>query len=339
MLESNVREEHSTVKTKLKYPLLARLKTQVQARFPNGAAVVFAAGKTRTGEGMENLILRLQQGESLPQDFDPGRIDDMESYAVKTMHKYFDQISMLQAAGMTHIVITLFHYQAFSSRGDEYANVMVSGLPILISEFCTDFYYRNRLTPVFFGLEPLKSSGNPDHYAIAEQLETFSRAWPHQPGNTVLIWELFPTPIYSIYQYHLQTGDGKLPVPPTPMDAEEHLYREYVRKLYKIDLPPVVAYVGTSHNGYYRMRSALAGFSAASGYRMYFTPYPSLMMNEKAWARIIDDLLFGQPIHRSNTLDHAGQHSLDHWIAETERAVSLAEEGEVVGLVRRDTRH
>lgn len=327
------------MRSRPKYPMLARLKPQVQDRYPNGATVAFAAGKTRTGEGMENLMMRMQRGDSLMPDYDPGRIDDMESYAVRTLQRYFEQIAMIQAAGVTHIVVTLFHYQAFSSRGDEYANVMVNGLPILISDLCADFYYRQNLTPVFFGLEPIKCPGCNENQQIAEQLETFSRAWPHKPGNTYLIWELFPTPIYSIYQYHLQTGNGQLPVPPSPMDAEEHLYREYVRKLYNIDLPPLAAYVGTSHNGYYRMRSALAGFSSASGFRMYFAPYPSLMMNEKAWARIFDDLVYSKPIHRSDTIDHAGRHSLDHWMAETQRAMHLAEEGDVVGLVRRDTPH
>jgi hypothetical protein len=122
----------------------------------------------------------------------------------------------------------------------------------------------------------------------------------------------------------------------TDLDLIDKLtYSYYARALYGTDLPMPHFYLGTNRKQDLKIRSMLP-FALYSGVplRLYYIPYPPLLMKQEAMKTIIEDLAFGKPL-ASREKDYKGQYTSELAQSEYERLVTLSEDPlSTLGLVQ-----
>src|SRR5262249_465945 len=113
------------------------------------------------------------------------------------------------------------------------------------------------------------------------------------------------------------------------------LYAYYSRAVYGTDLPIPHFYLGNNRNGDLKLRSMLPiALLCGDPCRLYFTPYPSLFMNQETMHPILEELAFGKRV-RSTKLDYSGQVTAEELQIERVRIEELVNNPEsTLGLVR-----
>jgi hypothetical protein len=126
-------------------------------------------------------------------------------------------------------------------------------------------------------------------------------------------------------------------------DFEGHhrlLYQHFSRHIYGMDVPMPHFYLGTNKSGDLKWRSPMpialtGGDSSRQPIRMYYTPYPTLMMTRETLQEIISDLAFGSRFASVKT-DYSGQYTPELAERQYERFLQLSADPETtVGLSRR----
>lgn len=301
----------------------------LKEQFPEGYTVVCAFGKTRTYYS----LLKLLAG----QEGDPGEMD-VKQYAQMLLPKYGDHMNYLRKRGVTDIILTMLHYEAWQSRGAEYIKQMLRNLKFLIAPMMTDIYAQG-YTPYFIGLDMVfrfYPSGSAEHDIATEMVE-FQKNWEHKEGNVYLGIEMFPVTSHTILE-----NASKMPDTSSvsdPVELEQVIY-EWKSKLLCNGrvLPQDGFLLASNYNGDLRIRSSIAAELLVhhKRFKLFFYPGPSLMMPEIAYERIFSDIINASKAKmRSAKIDYKGMKTKQEWQAELDYAQDIAANPEkVVGLLR-----
>ncbi|MCC6617315.1 MAG: hypothetical protein IT320_27830 [Anaerolineae bacterium] len=308
--------------------------SRIRAYYPEGLTGLFAIGGTRT-----TYILEHNRDSA-----NPGKIDDFQHYSDYLLDRYFDLIRMFVELGGQNIAITALGYQSFYDRGEQYAHFISQSTLALAGDKAVAQYEAIGLDPYFLGIEPLLllPPDNPAH-ALGRQLADFQQRWPYQPGRPRVIWEIASIPLYTFWRAGETMGDAASSELAAAIEQAEDLnavhdllYRYYARAAYGVDLPQPHFYLGTNRNGDLKMRSVLPNaFIGGSACRLFYTPYPTLMMPREAMRALFDDLAFGEQKLRSKQMDYRDKYTPELAAAEYERFRQLsADPSSILGLSR-----
>jgi len=312
----------------------ASFADRIRARYPEGLTGLFAIGGTRT-----TYILEHNRDKA-----NPGKIDDFQHYSDYVLDRYFDLIRMFVELGGQNIIITALGYQSFYDRGEEYAYFISQSTLTLISDKALAHYRAMGIDPHFMGLEPLLllPPENPAH-KLGRQLADFQATWPYQPGRPRIVWEIASIPLYTFWRAAQVMGvEAAADLAAAIEHAEDLnavqavLYRYYARAAYTVDIPPPHFYVGTNRNGDLKMRSVLPNtFIGGSACRLFYTPYPSLMMPREAMQALLEDLAFGKQKLSAKQMDYRDRYTPELVEAEYQRFRQLSEDPKsILGLSR-----
>ncbi len=307
---------------------------QIRERYPEGLTGVFAFGGTR----MSYILTRNSQ------QADPGRIHEMNQYADYGFDYLRTLITDFLELGGQNVVVPALSYQVFSSeRGQDYAEQAAKITFDLMEGEWVDFYRKMEIDPYLTGIDtllefPQQKAG----YDLALRCQEFNQTWAYQTGRRKLIWEIAPIPLFSFYRAHAVMGEpartdleARLRQAPNLQAMHDLLYAYYARAVYGTDLPIPHFYLGNNRNGDLKLRALLPIAMLCGGpFRLYFTPYPSLLMKRETMRAILEDLAFGKRL-RSTKLDYSGQVTAEELQIERVRIEELVNDPEsTLGLVR-----
>jgi hypothetical protein len=304
----------------------------VKTHYPNGYTVVCAFGKTRTYYSMLKKI-----ADKAGKSGDPGKMD-VKEYAEMLLPKYGDHMNWLKERGVTDIILTMLHYEAWQSRGAEYISQMILNLRFLISPMMTEIYEQG-YTPYFIGLDMIFKfypEGSEEHKIVSEMVE-YQKNWQHKEGNVYLGIEMFPVTTHTILENTESKPDTS--AAKDPVELEQILY-EWKSKILCSGrvLPQDGFLLASNYNGDLRVRSSLAAELLVhhKRFKMFYYPGPSLMMPEKAYERIFSDIENASKAKmRSAKIDYAGMKTDEQWAAEIEYAQKVESDPEMLtGLLR-----
>lgn len=308
--------------------------------FSQGYSVVCTFGKTRT---YYSMLKKLEENSSQ----DPGKMTVSE-YSHKMLKITCDHIDTIFENGATDTIVTIFHYEAWQSRGDEYIEQVIPTIDLLVSDVMVEYYKKNNYSPYFIGLDQIfwfYKKGD-KLFEVAKKLENFQKGFKNTNATKFLGWELFPVTTHSIVEafknmlpsdkkeFDLNVSKAKDPV------ELENVYYEWKSKLLcngRI-LPKDGCLIATNHNGDLHLRSSLASelLIHHKRFRMFYFPAPSLMMPKKTYKRIFQDVVNQQKAKmRSTKLDYSGMKTAKEWDDEIDRATKIVKNPEtVIGLLR-----
>lgn len=324
----------------------ADISKRLREKYPEGYTVVAQWGKTRTLYSFYNYLSQLEKGD-LPEDFDPGKITDPMAYSATLGKFYIKHWMILKELGVSDIVVTLFHYEAWRSRGEEYTLAMLKMLENFFSDFMMSFYNKG-FTPYFIGIDQILHFYNKEDriYQLALELIEFQKNFKHKEGNVYFGAELFPVNSYTTSrQVAKMVKDGswdkfeeEMKNTKDPFELENLLYEKRIQELCNGRiLPKDSCIIGTSYNGDMHIRSTLsAEFLYHKRCRLFFYQGPSLLMGKEVYKSIFEDILTDKAAMRSKSFDHSGQHSLQYFEDELTRSINLTNEPDAVwGMFRK----
>lgn len=305
---------------------------RIRERFPEGLTGVFAVGGTRT-----SYILETQR-----QQNDIGNIDDFQDYANLGFDKYLELISLFRAYGGKHAIISPLSFQSFYERGPDYAALISRYTLYLIDEKSLSFYHHHRLAPYFAGIDTLLklSSDHPGHELGAKLAEFQTQhSFPAEWGR--LVWEIAPIPLYTFWKASREFWNDPQLVERLESETDlyalhDELYRLYSKAAYGQALPMPHFYVGSSRNGDLKPRSMFPlAMSCGGPMRLFYLPYPSLLMTADTLREILENLAFGKPVLHSRRVDYTGQVTRELAEAEYNHYLTLAADPQTtLGLYR-----
>ena len=307
---------------------------RIRAKFPEGLTGIFAVGGTRTGYVLEHNRQGVIGGTRI----------DLSDYATDILDKYFNLIDMFLRLGGQNIIITILAYQRFSERGEEYAEYISKSTLLLINDKSIEFYRNNKIDPYFVGIDTLIQlpETNPAHN-LGIKLSEFNNSWHYKPSHYKLIWEVAAIPLYSFWKIQSDMSiEDKNKVESSlantsSMDSMfDLLYKLYSNSVYGTEIPMPHFYLGTNRNGDMKIR-ALNPISLLTGgtCRLFFTPYPSLLITKNTLKTILDDLAFPKPGLRFSKQDYPDQYSPEMVEAEYQRVMQLSNDpNSTIGLTR-----
>jgi len=311
----------------------AEFSARIQARYPEGLTGIFAIGGTRTAYMLERNRHR----------DDPGRIDDFADYARYTLDQYLRLIADFFELGGKYLIIPPLSYQAFYERGEEYAQMIFAYTLQLISDQAVALYQHYEADPSFIGIDTLLHL--PEDQAahkLGAQLHHFHSEWDYRPGRRKVIWEIAPIPLYSFWRAHdVMPADARQALDAALQGADDMremfhaLYAYYSRAAFGTEIPVPHFYIGTNRNGDVKLRSMVPISLIAGGpFRLFYLPYPSLMMTRQVLATILEDLAFGSA-SQSKAYDYAARYTSGQVQAEYQRVMDLVSDPRsIVGLKR-----
>jgi hypothetical protein len=306
--------------------------TNLADYFPNGYTVVCPFGKTRTYYSMLKKL-----ADKRGKTGDPGKMD-VKEYASMLLPKYGQHMNWLKARGVTDIILTMLHYEAWQSRGSEYISQMLLNLRFLIAPMMVEIYDQG-YTPYFIGLDMVfkfYKEGSEEH-AIASEMVRFQEDWQHKAGNVYLGIEMFPVTSHTILENAASAPDTSSAK--DPVELEKIIY-EWKSKLLCNGrvLPQDGFLLASNYNGDLRIRSSLAAELLVhhKRFKLFYYPGPSLMMPESAYERIFTDIVNASKAKmRSTKIDYAGMKTDAQWATEIEYAQEVADDpSRLVGLLR-----
>lgn len=308
---------------------------RIRERFPEGLTGILALGGTRTA-----YILGQNR-----ETADPGRIATMQDYASYGLDLLREIITSFFELGGQNLIVSVLSYQQLSNeRGAEYAESTSRLTLQLIDDVWQEYYRSNQVDPYFVGIDTLlhlPSSGAA--YELGMKCQEFHQSWVYSEGYRKLVFEIAPIPLFSFWRASESMGaqaqaelDEQIHQAGSLQAIHDILYKYYARAAYGTDVPYPHFYMGTNRNGDLKLRSVLPiALLCGGGFRLYYTPYPSLFMKRETLQAILEDLAFGKPL-RSTKLDYAGQITSEMINAEYARVQELsADPGTTLGLTRR----
>ncbi|MCL4250320.1 MAG: hypothetical protein KJ065_19375 [Anaerolineae bacterium] len=307
---------------------------RIRARYPEGLTGLFAIGGTRT-----TYIL-----EHNRRNANPGKIDDFQHYSDYLLERYFDLIRIFLGFGGQNIVITALGYQSFYERGPQYAQIISRSTLSLIGDRATAYYRAMEIDPYFLGIEPLLllTPENPAQ-VLGAKLRAFEQTWPYQSGRRKVVWEIASIPLFTFWRAQdVMDAEATTELATAIEQAhdlyavDEVLYRYYSRAAYGVDIPMPHFYLGSNRNGDLKIRSVLPNtFISGTACRLFFTPYPSLMMPSEAMQAMLEDLAFSEQKLSSKQMDYRDRYTPELAEAEYEYFSKLSEDpGSILGLSR-----
>lgn len=313
----------------------ATFAARIREHYPEGLTGILALGGTRTA-----YILGKNR-----QAADPGRIVSMEEYARYGLQALMEIISAFFDLGGQNLVVSVLSYQQINNaRGADYAKATAELCSILMDDEWRDFYRAASADPYFVGIDTLLHlPANTVAHDLGTACASFNQQWSYQPGHRKIIWEIAPVPLFSFWQAQLALGNGataelsqRMAQADDLQTMHDLLYEYYAYAAYGTNLPKPHFYIGTNRKDDLKLRSMLPiSLLCGDDCRLFYVPYPSLMMKRETLQAILEDLAFGKPL-RSTTIDYGGQITSDMINAEYARVEELsADPNSTLGLTRR----
>jgi hypothetical protein len=300
-----------------------------------GLSAVFAIGGTRT-----TYILLKGRHQA-----DPGHIEDFGEYSNYLQGLYRNLIKIFFDLGGQHLIVTAFSFRGFKNRGEKYSQAMTDEMYKLINEPFQEFYEQNSIIPSFVGIDTLITSDYEPLSMLGQTLDQFQRNWPVKEGGRHLIWEMASMPLYSFWNICNQLS-AKERAELQSIDSVSNfdtrhtlLYKFFARRIYGCDVPMPHFYLGTNRSGDLKWRSPMpitltGGDGLTKPVRMFYTPYPTLMLQPETLYAIINDITFGKRF-ASSQKDYSGQYTTELAQKEYERFHNLSLDPETtIGLSR-----
>ncbi len=323
------------------------IRQKMQQKYPGGYTVIAQWGKTRTLLTYYNYLKEYEKNPEIASDFDPGAMGDPLEYSKVMSYFYFAHWRMLKKLGVTDIITTLYHFEAWKSRGPEYVEAMFMTLSNLLSDFMLKFYDEG-YTPYFIGLDQILDFYKPQDkiHSLAKKIQEFQSNFKHKEGNVYFGLELFPVNNYTYtkelqnMQQHGQLEDfvEDLTSSSDPIALEDKLYETRIKKLCNGRILPIdSSIIGTNFNGDLHIRSTLsAELNYRKRCRLFYYSGPSLLMGKDLYKKIFTDIASEKKAAmRSTKLDYAGQIDISEL---HKRVVNSLQNGQspdtVTGLIR-----
>ncbi len=311
----------------------ASFAQRIRERFPEGLTGVFAAGGTRTS-------YLLNQNTSTQA---AGAINDFAAYVDISFTELLSQIEDFYELGGQNLIIEIFSYQGFYERGETYGRLAGQMCLYVINQKCVDFYRAHDIDPYLVGIDTLlQLPEDTFEHQLGAQFAAFQREWQYQAGHRKLIMEVAPIPLFSFLRAHEVMREAahaeleaRLQQCRDLQTMHDLLYAYYSRAVYGTELPIPHFYLGNNRNGDLKLRSMFPiALLCGDPCRLYFTPYPSLLMKRETMQAILEDLAFGKRL-RSTKLDYSGQITAEELQIERVRIEELVNNPEsTLGLVR-----
>ena len=311
----------------------ALFAARIEERYPEGLTGILAIGGTRTAYILERR--RFEQ--------DPGQIGDFQDYVRYALGRYMALMGDFFVLGGKYLVIPPLSHQAFYERGEEYTRVLLTYTPLLTGEQMVDFYHRHNVDPFFVGIDTLlQLPKSQAAHKLGAELQAFQENWEYDPSRRKVIWEIAPIPLYSFWRaQQTMPLDAQQALEIALRDADDMrvmykaLFTYYARAALGTEIPVPHFYVGTNRKGDLKLRSMIPiALLAGGGFRMFFLPYPSLMMTKAVLRAILEDLAFSGPAH-SKAYDYSGRYTSADAQQEYQRVQELvADPQAVVGMLR-----
>lgn len=311
----------------------AAFAARIRERYPEGLTAIIAVGGTRT-------TYILEENRSKP---DPGHIDNFSEYAAYLLGRYFQQAVDFFELGGQNLIMPVLAYQRFYDKGEQYAEYMAKLCLRLTDTESQQYYHEHDIDPYFAGIDTLlRLPTDKAGYQLAVALQDFQKQWGYREGRPKLIWEIAPIPLYSFWKAHEVLGEQAQAELEEAMAAAKDLYAVhdllyayYARAAYGTELPVPHFYLGSNRNGDLKLRSMLPiAMLCGGGFRLFYTPYPSLFTTRETLQAILEDLAFGKPL-TSTKADYSGQLPSELAEAEYQRIVELsASPDNVLGFTR-----
>ncbi len=313
----------------------AAFAERIRERYPEGLTCLLALGGTRTA-------YILERNRHAP---DPGRIDSMRDYARYGLDRLQELLTNFFELGGQNIVVSVLSYQQMhDERGAEYSETTAKLALVLMSDEWIAFYQRLGIDPYFTGIDTLLHlPQETPAYQLGEKCRQFHAGWAYQQGRRRILWEIAPIPLFSLWKAHTVMGDAAQAALAEEIEQSRDLqtlhdclYRYYARAVYGTDLPIPHFYLGTNRNGVLKLRSVLPVALLCGGpFRLFYTPYPSLLLTRDVLRAMLEDLAFGKPV-QSSQIDYREQYASETLEAEYARVQELvADPVSAVGFVRR----
>ncbi len=307
--------------------------SRIRNRYPEGLTGIVVVGGSRINYALEHK-----------ESAAPGRIHDMRDYGRDVEARMQAFLTTYFELGGQNIIMPLLSYQLFDkARGQEYAQVVARMALDLVGQAWREFYKANEIDPYFAGIDTLLHFPEREaSFELASACQQFQAQWDYQEGHRKLIWEIAPIPLYSIWQtpgvlasVEQEQLNAQLRSAQSLEDLQSRLYRFYASALYGTELPQPHFYIANNRNGDLKLRAMLPiALSCGSPMRLFFTPYPTLMMTRESLAHVLEDLAFGTRLSSSG-LDYEGQVTAEQLEAEYARALELAADPtSIAGLLR-----
>lgn len=313
---------------------VADFADRIRARYPEGLTGLFAIGGTRT-----QFILENNRSNS-----NPGTIANPEEYASTLLKGYFDFCEMFFDLGGQNMVITALGFESFFQRGDTYARFIALSTLNLISKEAENYYHALEADPYFIGIDTLLllPASHPA-YELGSSLAQFMRQWDYNNSRRKIFWEIASIPLLTLWRAQEEepfrnNGPAFPPVeqPADLVHVQRAFHEFFTRFAFGSLLPRPHFYLGTNRNGDLKLRTVLpASFIGGSDCRLYFTPYPSLMMTKDGMQAMLEDLAFNEQKLRSRQMDYKDRYTPELAEAEYQRFQRLAHDpSAIVGLSR-----
>ena len=278
----------------------------------------------------------------------PGTISSLDDYASTLLRGYFDFSRMFFNLGGQNMVITALGFESFFQRGEAYAQFIALSTRSLVNKQAADYYHALDADPYFIGVDTLLllPTSHPA-YELGASLVQFMSDWKYDNSRRKMVWEIASIPLLTLWRardHELSSNDelSALPVnqPADLVEVQKTYYEFFARFAYGALIPRAHFYLGTNRNGDLKLRTVLpAGFIGGSDCRLYFTPYPSLMMTQGAMQVMLEDLAFGEQKLRSRQMDYKDRYTPELAEAEYQRFRSLADDpSSILGLSRKPAR-
>lgn len=307
---------------------------RIRARYPEGLTGLFAIGGTRT-----QFILEHNRSNSRP-----GAITNLHDYTSTLLRGYFDFSQMFFDLGGQNMVITALGFESFYQRGEAYGEFISRSTLSLIEEQANDNYRALNADPYFVGTDTLLllPTEHPAHQ-LGASLVQFMREWKYDVSRRKILWEIASIPLLTLSRSRVPDSFDKeqmlsqsVKQPADLATVQTSHYEHYSAFAYGAQIPQPHFYLGTNRNGDLKLRTVLpAVFIGGSGCRLYFTPYPSLMMTREAMRVMLEDLAFGEQKLSSRQMDYKDKYTPELAEAEYQRFLDLTRDPyTIVGLSR-----
>ena len=308
--------------------------SRIRERYPEGLTGILPIGGTRTA-----YILERNRSRE-----DPGHIDSLAGYADHVRAQLFRLLGAYFDLGGQNLVAPILSYQLFDdARGQDYADFATEASFDLISAHWIKFYEDHQIDPYFAGIDTLLHFPRQERqYQLGIDLTRFHAGWPYQEGRRKLIWEMAPIPLFSIWRAHKVMGEqaqarleAELESASNMQGLYDSLYRYYARAVYGTDIPNPHFYLGNNRNGDLKLRAMLPiALICGSPMRLFFVPYPTLLITPETLQALLEDLAFGGRLTSART-DYSGQITPDLIETEYQRVRELSSDPRsTLGMLR-----
>lgn len=314
----------------------AAFAARIAEGYPEGLTGIIAHGGTRTA-----YILERQRFKP-----DPGQLDDFEDYTHYALDQYLRVAVDFFTLGGRYLIMPILAYQRFYEQGERYEQAIIHHTLQLTEDKVTAVYAQHQIDPYFFGIDTLLElpPDQPAHQ-LGARLQAFQDQWEYDPSRRKLLWEVAPIPLYSFWlAQETVPPDEQQALAATIHEADDMramyrtLYAHYARTSLGVDIPVPHFYVGTNRRGELKLRSMTPiALLAGGGFRMFFVPYPSLMMSREALRAIMEDLAFAAPTG-AKAYDYSGRYTSEDAQREYQRIQALVNDPTTIAGMRRDLR-